>query len=141
VWGGGSELEVARQAVDPSPRNARGRASLAPYIAQFLSYFRAEVLLPRLFTAITTGVVGSEAACLADLNTVLQDLLTSAAGPEVAGSDSEGSDGGSGGEEGVDVRYWVWDLEADGGPQFRVDAARRLFGAIGVLREGPLAPM
>jgi hypothetical protein len=37
--------------------------ALGSYVAQFLSYFQPEVLLPRLFTALTTGLEGSEVRC------------------------------------------------------------------------------
>jgi hypothetical protein len=109
---------------------ARARAALAPYVEQFASYFAADTLLPRLFTALTTGLAGSEDALLGALNRVCASLpADSAAGGlwRSAPADSR------------DVRTVVWDLDAEP-PVFRLAAARELFDACGVTRRGPLLP-
>lgn len=137
IWRG-YVREVATMAGDASAHNAESRAAFAPYVAQFCSYFAAPTFLQRLFSHLTASDGPEAERALLDLNIVLRDLLrreramaAPAAAAAAVGSAAAMSVSMLLEDDDVDVRSALWDMEASP-PTFRVDAAHRLFAAIGI---------
>lgn len=111
-----STKEYANLAIDSAEKNKPFRDKFAAYVGQFSSYFTEENLVPRLFTALTTGLsCHCEDVMINDLNVVYR-YLTGAAMTE-------------------DVRHFVWDYrESLTEPSFLCENARKLFDFIGVTK-------
>jgi hypothetical protein len=95
------------------------RAKAAPYLEGFAQPFAAHRLLPRLVSRLTQS-----------------DSMTAALNAQLLALQSAGLrvDDGEGSLEDDDVRYWLWDLEAEPEPAFRLERALLLFGELGVVK-------
>lgn len=121
--------DFASQAVDASAGNAARRARFARYFQQFCSHFTEEVLLEKLFSALTSGSLAAEASGADSIASDLQLVF-----------DSLREDGRSGApEDCASPLHWVWDV-AEYPPVFNASAARTLLSAIGVVKPVQWSP-
>jgi hypothetical protein len=115
---GMTTAEFAKFAIDLSQGNSSKRSLLNQYLQQYSSYFQEDLILPKLFIALTTGLTSlSEETALTDMKTILCHE-----------DDSLGTD--------FDVRHALWDLGDDtlSDVKFNLNIARKLFGRVGVLK-------
>jgi len=100
------------------------RARVARYLEGFAAPFAAARLLPRLVSRIF-----QDDALLAALNIELRALKSEGLRIEGDNDDDAYEEGQS-----LDVRFWLWDLDAEPEPAFRLPRAIVLFSRIGFVK-------
>jgi hypothetical protein len=148
-WSGYKSIRsMVDGALADTRENTPRRGAFAKFVAQYCSYFKAEVLLPRLFTAVLNGTIddaaggcGSPDTYSAAVEQVFQFLKDNDDAMSRETCTAERGDGVLSGfppaarvpSDCDSVRCFLWDVESYP-PVFNIDAARRLFAAVGVVK-------
>lgn len=140
--GSGSPGGIAMAALSAAASSATDRGHIAVLLRQFASYFKPQLVLPRLVSALT-----AEPALLAHAQVVFERLK--AAQPRLRGArplkeEPDAAHLEAAGDytvaaETTDIRYWLWDLD-DLPPSFHMEAALALFRYLGVVKPAVAEP-